>query len=139
MRFNQTLVLSGLREKQTSEIKSGVPLLRDIPLLQYLFSNEKTQDFHKSLLILITPRPVTEDIHTKHNADQINTRHLSEFKEKYAAMFETGDNIRYLLRHLSKHNAFKELHQTDIFDRNWWGSNENIDIILARALAFIYY
>lgn len=56
MRFGETLILSGLREREFTKNKSGVPLLRDIPLLQYLFSTRSDADFAHHVLILITPR-----------------------------------------------------------------------------------
>jgi type II secretory pathway component GspD/PulD (secretin) len=56
MQFGETLVLGGLSEKEDSVVRDGVPILQDVPVLQYFFSNEQTVDFHKSVLILITPR-----------------------------------------------------------------------------------
>ena len=40
MKMGETLILSGLTERQLNESKYGVPLLKDIPVLQYLFSTE---------------------------------------------------------------------------------------------------
>jgi len=56
LEFGQTLVLGGLSEKETTRTRSGVPLLQDIPGLQYLFSSLSTSSFQRSVLILITPR-----------------------------------------------------------------------------------
>lgn len=56
MRFGETLILSGLREREHTRNKDGVPLLRDIPALQYLFSQQSQGDFAHHVLILITPR-----------------------------------------------------------------------------------
>lgn len=55
--FGQTLILSGLSESQTSRGRSGVPLLGEIPGAGRLFSSEWNEDFSKSVLILLTPRP----------------------------------------------------------------------------------
>lgn len=56
MRFGDTLILSGLREREYVKSKEGVPLLRDIPVLQYLFSTHADFDYAQHVLILITPR-----------------------------------------------------------------------------------
>jgi hypothetical protein len=56
MRFGETLILSGLREREYTKTKFGVPLLRDVPVLQYLFSTHTDSDFAHHVLILITPR-----------------------------------------------------------------------------------
>jgi len=56
LEFGQTLVLGGLSEKETTRTRTGVPILQDIPGLQYLFSQLNTSSFQRSVLILITPR-----------------------------------------------------------------------------------
>ena len=56
MRRGDTLILSGLSEKETENVRDGVPLLQDIPGIQYFFSKQTTKDINKSVLILITPR-----------------------------------------------------------------------------------
>lgn len=38
MRFGETIILSGLSERDKGVDNSGVPLLRDVPLVQHLFS-----------------------------------------------------------------------------------------------------
>ena len=62
MRFGNTLIISGLSEKETEELHDGVPFLQDIPVIQYLFSHEDTLDFTKSVLILLTPRQPPSDV-----------------------------------------------------------------------------
>ena len=56
LRFGETLVLSGLTESETSAGVNGVPVLRDIPGLNLLFSQRDRREFRKSVLILLTPR-----------------------------------------------------------------------------------
>lgn len=58
IRVNETLVLSGLTEREAISGISGVPILKDIPGLQYLFSRKTVQNFNKTVLILITPRRI---------------------------------------------------------------------------------
>lgn len=53
---NETLILSGLTEREAITGTSGVPILKDIPGLQYIFSKNTVQNFNKTVLILITPR-----------------------------------------------------------------------------------
>lgn len=51
----QTVVLGGLLTDREDMIKTGVPLLSDIPLLGKLFSNERNQKTKSELVILIQP------------------------------------------------------------------------------------
>lgn len=51
----QTVVLGGLLTDREDMIKTGVPLLSDIPILGMLFSSERNQKTKSELVILIQP------------------------------------------------------------------------------------
>ena len=51
----QTTVIGGLSKEKISESDSGVPWLKDIPFLGYLFKGEQTSREMEELLIFITP------------------------------------------------------------------------------------
>jgi type II secretory pathway component GspD/PulD (secretin) len=139
MKFGQTLVLSGLREKETSESKSGVPLLMDIPIVQYLFSNKTTQDFHRSILIILTPRRVLPGIHvTAESEPQENElKSLKEFRERNPYIFKL--NMNTVMQHVEKHNILKELRGSDMYDYSWWGNFDSLNTMLKRTVSFLYY
>lgn len=59
--FDQTLVLSGMELLESSRDRSGVPLLQDLPLLQYFFSSANGRDRRLSAVILLTPRRVAAE------------------------------------------------------------------------------
>ena len=52
---HETIVLGGIYEQQKRTIKSGVPILRDLPLLRFLFSRTQTKLEKRELLIFVTP------------------------------------------------------------------------------------
>ena len=54
--LGQTLILSGLSQREAHKGRSGVPYLRDIPILKYLFSTETTIQVDAAVIILLTPR-----------------------------------------------------------------------------------
>ena len=56
MRLGETLMLSGIYQRQETYRKQGFPGLQDIPLMQYFFSNEITATDMSSLVYMITPR-----------------------------------------------------------------------------------
>ena len=147
MEMGKTLVLSGLREKQTMAVKSGVPLLRDIPLIQYLFSHEETFDFHKSALVILTPRRPAPGVYRTSSggedpnagespSDQVR---LNEFRKRYGYIFDLEPNITRIMRHMDRHELAMGLRSADFFDRPWWGTSDSIDFILRRAASFLYY
>lgn len=50
-----TLVLGGLIKQSTNNVKSGVPILSNIPVLGYLFSSTSKEKIRTELVILIRP------------------------------------------------------------------------------------
>lgn len=56
VRLGETIMLGGIYERTEVDIKQGFPGLRDIPLVQYFFGNERTVSSRRSIAILLTPR-----------------------------------------------------------------------------------
>ncbi len=54
-RHAETIVIGGLMETRTEEIKRKVPVLGDIPLIGWAFKRTSTQDVKTELLIFLTP------------------------------------------------------------------------------------
>jgi len=55
LKDNQTLVLGGLITDDESLRVNGVPILKEIPLIKYLFSYREKVSFKKELVFVITP------------------------------------------------------------------------------------
>ena len=53
---DQTLIMSGLSQKERRTGASGVPVLRDIPVLKWFFSSRSEVEVETSVIILLTPR-----------------------------------------------------------------------------------
>jgi type IV pilus assembly protein PilQ len=51
----ETIVIGGLTVTETSEVRSGIPLLMDIPLIGRLFRVTRESIIHRDLMILVTP------------------------------------------------------------------------------------
>ncbi|HJQ09662.1 MAG TPA: AMIN domain-containing protein [Gemmatimonadaceae bacterium] len=56
----ETAVIGGLTVTQTTQSKSGIPLLVDLPIIGKLFGETRTQDEKRDLLILVTPHIVDD-------------------------------------------------------------------------------
>lgn len=52
---NQSLVISGLMSENRERVRSGIPLLMDIPILGSLFSSSRWQNSETELLVIVTP------------------------------------------------------------------------------------
>ena len=57
---DQTTVIGGLSKQSTSDSESGIPGLKEIPLLGYLFKGEGKTDKMEEVLIFITPHILKE-------------------------------------------------------------------------------
>ncbi|MDH5189573.1 MAG: hypothetical protein OEW37_11545, partial [Rhodospirillaceae bacterium] len=144
MEFGKTLVLSGLSEKETNNVKNGVPVLQDIPVVQYLFSNENTLDFNKSVLILITPRkpqfthadgsPKT-DTDADRNAGQPSVRAL---KQKNGWDFKPSPNLSAVLENLNRGHFFREFRSGDVSVETW-DETESLNYKINHVLEFLYF
>jgi type IV pilus assembly protein PilQ len=54
----ETSVISGLTILETNTVRTGIPFLKDIPLLGALFRGSSDQETRKDLLIMVTPHIV---------------------------------------------------------------------------------
>lgn len=57
----ETIVIAGLTVTETSEVRSGIPLLMDVPILGRLFRVTREQTIQRDLMILVTPTIVRGD------------------------------------------------------------------------------
>lgn len=72
LKLGETLILSGLSQRESQEGFSGVPFLRDIPVIKYFFSNKTTVVSDAAVIILLTPRDPAFN-------DEQNRKKLTEF------------------------------------------------------------
>ena len=56
-----TVVIGGLYRKENTDIETGLPLMKDIPVLGWLFKTKLTGENRRELLIFITPTIVREN------------------------------------------------------------------------------
>ncbi|MEJ2184664.1 MAG: secretin N-terminal domain-containing protein [Gemmatimonadota bacterium] len=57
----QTIVIGGLIGESTDRVRNGIPLLKDIPLLGYLFGSTSIRRVRTELAIFVTPHVVRTD------------------------------------------------------------------------------
>jgi pilus assembly protein CpaC len=68
VRRDQSLIISGMFTGEDSRVRTGVPLLKDIPILGLLFSSSRFQRAESELMVIVTPaivdphRPRSQDV-----------------------------------------------------------------------------
>ncbi len=145
MKFGDTLVLSGLSEKEDENLRDGVPLLQDLPVIQYLFGSENTLTYTRSVLILVTPRKpryTHEDGSTKVDLQNpsdgsMEQKNLEELKNS-AVWRKPAPNLDAVFWHLKDGRFFKEFRSGDVRMEKWHypGRLERMTI---RAIQFLYF
>jgi type II secretory pathway component GspD/PulD (secretin) len=138
MNLGDTLVLSGLSEKSSSTTRDGVPLLQDIPLLQYLFSNKKTNDIQRSVLILVTPRAPAYTARAERGAGVTGDDSAKALRERFGFANSTPANVEAILHQLDPKEFFREFRQGDVALERWDRMDSTGDR-LRQALQFLYY
>ena len=142
MGFSETLILSGLTEKANSKIKDGVPILKDIPILQYLFSNERTSEYTKSVLILLSPHHPRftnreSDEKLAKRTEKRTTASVRSLQNRFPTFFP-APNVDILYQQLQGQQFFAEFRRGDVSLEKW----DNFDSFSSKinhALDFIYY
>ncbi len=142
LKLGETLILSGLSEKETERIKNGVPILKSIPGVQYLFSNENTVDFTKSVLILLTPRAPSFTNRLAGAQPQASRtapprKDLEELKGRLGE-FKPAPNLDAVFFHLGRAEMFREFREGDV-SLERWEDPFSLRTILRRTLRFLYY
>ena len=82
VRNNAVFVLGGLKKKEIVETRRGVPGLKDIPILQYLFSARQQVTVEREVLLFIRP---TTDVRTEMDQERIK-----ELIERFRKVDERG-------------------------------------------------
>lgn len=138
LNLGDTLVLSGLSEKDSTNSRTGVPLLQDIPALQYLFSAKRSSDFQRSVLILITPRAPVYTSKSDKGLSPAAAENLKALREKLGFSGRTPSNIESIVNHLKGTTLFREFRQGDVSLERWDRMHSTGDR-LRQALDFLYY
>lgn len=145
MRRGDTLILSGLSEKETETIRNGVPLLEDIPIIQYFFSRRVDTDFNKSVLVLITPRLPQYTYRSRETRIDIAQQRgedesfiLKELKGRYSDWFKPYPNWTSVYSQLQQNSLYREFRTGDVkFDK--WDSQITHSERLKNIFKFLYY
>lgn len=74
LREGNTVMLAGLISSQDTRSESGVPLLKDIPVLGQLFKNDQRTSERTELVVLITPYVISDDTDARAVTDAFRAR-----------------------------------------------------------------
>ncbi|MBT8516224.1 tetratricopeptide repeat protein [Polynucleobacter paneuropaeus] len=58
VKYGETLILDGLASRQINGTQDGVPVLQDIPIIQYLFNQKTNMQYSENVIVMVTPRRI---------------------------------------------------------------------------------
>lgn len=144
MKYGETMILSGLSERDKGVDNSGVPGLRDVPLVQYLFSKKSERDFQKSILILITPRRAQyvqrnqADVDEERSKMSDSERVQQEFDDKYRTWLKLIPNSAFINAGMAESSLYREFRTGDLQLPNWVSRKTHFGR-MQSVLSFLYY
>lgn len=84
VRSGEMMMLGGLIQDQTNKSASGLPLLSQIPVIGGLFGSQGIKDIRTELVIMITPRVVSNSLQAREVTD--------EFRKKLGGLTDFFEN-----------------------------------------------
>jgi type II secretory pathway component GspD/PulD (secretin) len=75
IRQGESLVIGGIRKNEKFAVVRGVPILKDIPLIGFLFSSEDTESRAVETIFILTPTISTDGGPTKETMKQVQNIH----------------------------------------------------------------
>jgi type II secretory pathway component GspD/PulD (secretin) len=78
IRQGESLVIGGIRKNEEYAVVRGVPILKDIPLIGFLFSSEDTENRAVETIFILTPTISTDGRPTEEVMKNIQTIHEPE-------------------------------------------------------------
>ncbi len=77
IRHGESLIIGGIRKTEKRDVIRGVPILKDIPLLNLLFSGRDFEERAKEVIFIITPTISTGGVPNREIVDMLRERHQS--------------------------------------------------------------
>ncbi len=142
MKFGETLILSGLSERDQTRDRDGTMGLQDVPALKYLFSRSVTRNYTKSILILVTPRRAQ---YTDRSAAAIDAERaklgeddkaMLEFEDKHRPWFRPVPNIGEATRQLERGSFMREFRSGDLIGPASRISSREVGLVAAVKQLF---
>ena len=138
MKFGETLIISGLNEKELNNFDSRVPILGSIPGIQYLFGKSVDQKKNTSAIVMLTPRKLNPANQIPLLKDKEKLA-LAEIRAKASKSgFIASDNTETTLLHLADSRMYMEASSGDPYPEGWRKPSKLNDLFLSLKRALYY-
>lgn len=141
--FDQTIMVCGLYQRTQQCGKSQVPLLGDIPIIQYFFANEQTAQTVSTVLYLLTPRRggAINKCTATIGACKTNPRDSVARRLEERGLVAIGDYValRYILKALINNPLFFDFRTGDLLPPYYGSTCVDIEKKIDMLMAFMYF
>ena len=143
MKFDETLILGGLSERETYKSADGVPILMDIPVLNMLFSQRTEREFERSVLILLTPRRPhyvrQADVRRNETMESLtqHEKEIERLEQRHRNWFSPRPAFSDVIESLQGQIFFEEFRTGDVELLSWQKDEtvqQNISMLQKRIL-----
>lgn len=144
MKFGETLILSGLTEKDTTAQVNGVPGLRHIPGINLLFSERINREYQKSVLILLTPRrpmyTAQDPVDRKATMDGLSEyeREIARLENRHQDWFRPRATFDRIREKVEAREFFAEFRSGDVKAARW-ETRQSHEKRLVAAIDRLFY
>lgn len=150
IKYGETLILDGLSSRSVAGQQDGVPVLQDIPIIQYLFNQKKQQLNSENVVVLVTPRKVQTEEEMSRTASKIEKDQPLTAREKsvyralqlYKQVSSTSDtNLDDTLLALDRDSSYFRSFASSALNRNLdsWVSEPKINKFFEDAANLMYF
>jgi Flp pilus assembly secretin CpaC len=81
IRHGESLIIGGIRKTEKRDVVRGVPILKDIPLLNLVFSGRDFEERAKEIIFILTPTISTGGRPNAEMVDYLRNRHASPMSQ----------------------------------------------------------
>jgi len=141
--YGQTFVLNGLVERELDVTENGVPLLQDIPILQYFFKRSVTLDYSRQILTLVTVRKLVDSDESiakaKNKGGLMSSHKMSDQVQEYMDLQNNKPVLDEVLAGLRADNGlYTKLRQRDLIQESY-GSKSIIKRLIEDIKDLAYF
>jgi type II secretory pathway component GspD/PulD (secretin) len=91
----ETIVIGGLTKNDEIEAETGIPILKDIPILGYLFKHVRKEITKKDLIIFVTPRIMRNYLSDANAPQAVGVKSADKKTQKKAQEEEEYEDEEY--------------------------------------------
>ena len=142
-----------MTDRESSRNQDGVPILQDIPIIQYLFNNVTRMQYAENVLVLITPRKLVadvkdlkavEDAELKRERGELTTKEYSVYqsiKTYQDALNKMYPNLDGAIGALERDSAYFRQFKTALLnnDEEAWVSQPSMTRFFNDAANMLYF